>query len=100
MFSWWGINSVMHSDPCVNIASWDSFVTGRFKKELWNSLFFNITWSTWFKRNNAKFQKKTLNITELIYAIKVRLGHWVYYYARHFPYSANQVTENLRAVWD
>lgn len=39
--NWWGLQIVTHENPIRNIESWSFFVEGKFKRDLWTSLFFN-----------------------------------------------------------
>lgn len=97
---WWGIKSVLHDNPKVNLMNWQSLVSGAFKKELWTSLFFVIVWSIWFERNQVCFNGKLLNLDSIFASIKLRLAHWIKLYAPSFPYSTWQVMENIESVWE
>lgn len=99
MFTWWKVNSALHSDVIPNILSWSRIVYGKFKKKLWNSSFINVFWSIWFLRNQAIFEEKNLDLNEFVYSIKVRLGQSILCYEPEFPYRCFRVVENLKATW-
>lgn len=97
---WWGISSVLHEDSKRNFISWQSLVSGGFKKELWSSLFFVVVWSIWFERNQACFNGEFLKLESIFTSIKLRLAHWIKFYAPSFPYSSWQVMDNIESVWN
>lgn len=47
-----------------------------------------------------RFKSKQWNMVEIVYGIKLRLGHWVTYFAPHFPYSVVLVAEYITTIWD
>lgn len=73
-FQWWGIQTVIHEQAVINILSWGSLVKGKFKRAIWNSMFFSVIWTIWFTRNKVVFDAKQLNVEEIMYNIKQRVG--------------------------
>lgn len=98
MFNWWGVTTDPNSNPIENISCWKSHVARKFKKQLWCLLFFVIVWSIWSERNCMEFQSKTFMMGTFLYAIKVRLGKWIQYYAPRFLYTPLQVVDNIKAI--
>ena len=53
--------------------------------------------STWFARNQVKFQNKVFNESDLVDNIKQKVGDWVKCYEKKYPYRSFFVHENLQA---
>lgn len=66
---------MMHSEALVNMESWAFFVKGKFRKEVWITLFFNILRTIWYERNEVRFNRKSFNLLICVEAVKLRLGH-------------------------
>lgn len=72
----------MQYEPIAVMKSSKSLVRGSpFKKKLWSSTFFVITWIIWYDRNLIKFQNKTTNLKRLQEDMKLRLAIWNKFYA-------------------
>lgn len=69
-FEWWGINSTLHADPLPNLLSWQQHVSGSFKIDIWNSLFFVIVWSIWFEWNQMCFKGKNVVLDQVLLEVK------------------------------
>lgn len=91
---------MLHADPYVNIISWSNMVRGKFKPCLWDSVFFVMVWSLWYKRNQIKFDNNKFYVPILSSKITKRVSEWIEVYAPKFLYSQMQVQENIIVVWD
>lgn len=90
---------MLHCDAIVNICFWSGIMQGKFKKCIWDSVFFAMIWNLWFLRNEIKFNNKVFNPSELIDHVKNKVSDWIVSYCPKFPYPSYQVHRNLQAIW-
>lgn len=74
-------------------------VDGKFRKCLWESVYFAVIWTIWFKRNRIKFANTVYCRSSMVANIKFRVSEWIVCYAPSFPYSRMQVVENIQSIW-
>lgn len=95
---WWGVTGCLHADPIINIQQWSEMIGGKVSKKLWRSLFFAVTWTIWYYRNQCKFNAHLCEWPKIFEEVKLRLGFWSKAFNNNKEYTAWQVADQLDAV--
>lgn len=99
-FYWWNMSNFMHKEFIINILSWELMVGSGFKRDVWNCLFFNIVWTIWYEKNQAKFHDQKFKHDRVLQDMKTRLGNWIKYFFHGYPESPLMGNDKLEVALD
>lgn len=76
VFSWLGINSVIHYDPAINFLHLGAFLSGKNSKSFKHLIWSASVWSIWLNRNRIVFQGEIFDLHRILTQIKLLSWSW------------------------
>lgn len=74
---WWDIQIPITQTTSAWFECWLGVIGGGFQWKLWISLFFVVTWTFWYQRNNMIFENNHTDLANISYLVRLRLGFWL-----------------------
>ncbi|XP_057523883.1 uncharacterized protein LOC130803701 [Amaranthus tricolor] len=76
ILKWWSLSSALHNRCNHFCSQWFSLLKIRNSRKFWGLTLGCVIWSLWFERNQIKFNHKTLNFSNFMHSLKIRIRIW------------------------
>ncbi|KAL4280566.1 hypothetical protein GQ457_03G000290 [Hibiscus cannabinus] len=74
--AFWGLSLVLPENPISFLYAWEGARHDVSSDSIWHLIPFVIIWSIWLMRNEIVFEKKKVDVSQILYVAKSRLAFW------------------------
>ncbi|KAL4283563.1 hypothetical protein GQ457_16G029270 [Hibiscus cannabinus] len=74
--AFWGLSLVLPENPISFLYAWEGARHDVSSDSIWHLIPFVIIWSIWLTRNEIVFEKKKVDVSQILYVAKSRLAFW------------------------